>query len=242
LSMYFARQPGANRRRLYELAYQQTYAEMWPELAHTLTDFDFLEAKCAAFSVYNLQEDYILALQHWQGEAPLKSTLSAFEERLRLEAGRIHQAPELLFPQLYNHLTWLDAPVGPVHRLCEEAGGHRKGWLRSLQDPRPKPPQWLRTMQGGHTSSITAAAVTSDGRYIVSGSHDCTIRIWDMESGSLLCSLESHTDSVNALVITHLESVGLGKRPDATFVGRPYWECPGCSSNPQWTRNRIWVR
>lgn len=68
-----------NVRKLSELPYQQTYGEKWDELHATLTDFDFLEAKCTHVAVitsgkgdsaktiyggvYELQEDYRRALE-----------------------------------------------------------------------------------------------------------------------------------------------------------------------------------
>lgn len=69
----------ANIRMLSELPYQQTYAgDMWDDLYATLTDFEFLEAKCTYVAVtsegseknarkiyngvYELQEDYRRAL------------------------------------------------------------------------------------------------------------------------------------------------------------------------------------
>ena len=123
--------------------------------------------------------------------------LSAFEERLRLEASRIAQAPEWFFPALYNHLRWLDAPDGgPLHRLCETAAFHRTNYLRSRLDPRPEPSLWLRSLEG-HTDLVLAVAVSPDGRTIVSGSHDRTVKVWEAESGRLLRSLEGHTGGVN---------------------------------------------
>jgi len=68
-----------NIRQLSELPYQQTYGEQWDQLHETLTDFDFLEAKCTHVAVitsgkgdnaktiyggvYELQEDYRRALE-----------------------------------------------------------------------------------------------------------------------------------------------------------------------------------
>jgi hypothetical protein len=74
-----AQQP--NVRKLSELPYQQTAGALWDELYATLTDFEFLEAKCTHVAVvtegsgdsarkvyggvYELQEDYRRALEHF---------------------------------------------------------------------------------------------------------------------------------------------------------------------------------
>ena len=73
-----------NIRKLSELPYQQTYAGQWDEVHATLTNFDFLEAKCTHVAVvtsgkgdgkrtiyggvYELQEDYRRALENWGGD------------------------------------------------------------------------------------------------------------------------------------------------------------------------------
>jgi WD40 repeat protein len=35
----------------------------------------------------------------------------------------------------------------------------------------------------GHTGPVDAVAVTPDGRHVVSGSFDRTLRVWDLEDG-----------------------------------------------------------
>jgi len=45
-------------------------------------------------------------------------------------------------------------------------------------------------------------AVSAYGRWIVSGSDDGTVKVWEMESGRLLRSLEGHTGGVNAVVVS----------------------------------------
>jgi len=87
LACYFGEQPliigkdekrTPNLRKLSELPYQQTHAEMWDGIYETLTDFEFLEAKCTYVAtttsakgknvqnvysgVYELLADYRLAL------------------------------------------------------------------------------------------------------------------------------------------------------------------------------------
>ena len=46
----------------------------------------------------------------------------------------------------------------------------------------------------GHSSGVNSVAVTPDGRYIVSGSRDSTIKLWDISSGKLLCSYVAITN------------------------------------------------
>jgi hypothetical protein len=190
------------------LAHHHLQAGAWDALYALLTDFEFLEARCRATSVFDLEADYRLALAAWPPEdVERREVLAALEERLRLEASRIAQAPEWLFPALYNHLRWLDAPDGPLHRLCEAAAARRTGYLRSRLDPRPEPPLWLRSLEG-HTDWVRAVAVSPDGRFIVSGSDDRTVKVWELESGRLLRSLEGHTDGVRAVAVS----------PDGRFI------------------------
>jgi hypothetical protein len=54
----------------------------------------------------------------------------------------------------------------------------------------------------GHTGVVNAVAVSDDGTYIVSGSADNTVRIWDMETGDQLQMLEGHTDQVSSVAVS----------------------------------------
>jgi WD40 repeat protein len=40
----------------------------------------------------------------------------------------------------------------------------------------------IRTLQG-HTDPVNAVALTSDGRRVLSGPADHTLRVWDLEDG-----------------------------------------------------------
>src|SRR5260370_40933831 len=47
-----------------------------------------------------------------------------------------------------------------------------------------------------------AVAVTPDGRRAVSASWDQTLRVWDLESGQTLRTLQGHTEAVKAVAVT----------------------------------------
>jgi len=54
----------------------------------------------------------------------------------------------------------------------------------------------------GHSDSVSAVAVSADGRKVVSGSDDETVKIWDAESGAELRTLNGHSDSVNTVAVS----------------------------------------
>ena len=51
----------------------------------------------------------------------------------------------------------------------------------------------IRTFKG-HSSTVTSVAITPDGKYIVSGSRDNTIKLWDIKSGEEICQFVSFND------------------------------------------------
>ena len=54
----------------------------------------------------------------------------------------------------------------------------------------------------GHADSILACAISPDGRRLVSGSHDRTLKLWNLESGHCLYTLQGHADWVLACAVT----------------------------------------
>lgn len=54
----------------------------------------------------------------------------------------------------------------------------------------------------GHSNSVESVAITPNGRCIVSGSSDTTIKLWDIESGKEVRIFEGHSDSVYSIAIT----------------------------------------
>ncbi len=53
----------------------------------------------------------------------------------------------------------------------------------------------IQTLEG-HSDCVVSVAFSPDGKYIISGSDDKTIKIWDAKSGKCLRTLEGHSDWV----------------------------------------------
>ncbi|MGH7225120.1 MAG: WD40 repeat domain-containing protein, partial [Gemmataceae bacterium] len=53
----------------------------------------------------------------------------------------------------------------------------------------------LRTFEG-HTDDVASGSWSPDGRYVLSGSWDKTLRLWEVASGKCLRKFKGHTDLV----------------------------------------------
>jgi WD40 repeat protein len=68
----------------------------------------------------------------------------------------------------------------------------------ALWDPATKRPT-LRYR--GHSQGVYALCVLGDGTTLVSGGQDQSLRVWDLQSGELLRSLNQHTAPIHALAM-----------------------------------------
>ncbi|MFM6310523.1 MAG: WD40 repeat domain-containing protein, partial [Dolichospermum sp.] len=59
-----------------------------------------------------------------------------------------------------------------------------------------------RLILKAHSDSVTAIAFTPDGKTVISGSRDNTIKAWDLKTGEVKLTFEGHNDWVNAIAVT----------------------------------------
>ena len=78
--------------------------------------------------------------------------------------------------------------VGHLQKHVSMTTGDLNGW-----------PAEIHNLQG-HTDVVQSVAYSPDGKYIVSGSDDKTIRVWDATTGETVAgSFQKHTEGVNSV-------------------------------------------
>ena len=158
-----------------------------------LLDFDFLQAKLKSTDASALIADY----EYFPKAADLRFVQSA----IRLSANVLDRDPWELAGQLTGRL--LANPAPDIQALLKKSAvGKARPWLQPLSASLTPPcGPLIRTLEG-HSRIVTAVAVTPDRPWVVSASGDCTLRIWELETGLVVRALEGHRKAVTAVAVT----------------------------------------
>ena len=143
--------------------------------------------------------------------------LTAFDRALQREQHVLSQWPDSLWQQIHNRLQWESKDVRAQLKKDFESRT-RPGcspWLH-MQNPYRESDAFIRFFVG-HKDIVTCLAVSPDGRFLVSGSKDRTVRIWDLESGLRKAVLEGHEDEVNSCTFSPNGQVVVSGSEDATL-------------------------
>ena len=210
LAGYFAAQPlwadaeakqHPNRRKLSELPYQQAHGGYPDELMATLSDFSFIHAKIVADTPESLLQDYDLAITAGRLGSVRENTLRLVQGAIRLAALVVGTDISQLASRLTGGLLGWDQPE--ITTLLDAIRrAQRDPWLRPLNPALARAGKALLLTVEGHRGGVWAVAVTPDGRRVVSGSEDSSLRVWKFETGEPLHTLAGHTGSVRAVAVT----------------------------------------
>src|SRR6476469_5472438 len=173
-----------------------------------LTDFNFLMAKIqhpefgvqALIDDFNLIDDSEVVINPEYNPEKAKS-LELIQSVLWMSADILELNKAKLAEQLLGRLLYFE--IHSIQAMLDVAKKWKAApWLRPLI-PCLIPPRGglLRTLEG-HTHLVNAVAVTTDGKRVISGSADKTIKVWDLATGKEEFTLKGHTYWVNAVAVT----------------------------------------
>ena len=175
--------------------------------------------------IFDLLWDCGEAVRCLPSEHTSSRILRLLEQVFRFEGSFLARHPTALFQCLWNQGWWYDSPEAARHynpplegwppegppwersgpKLCvllEQWRSQKEErtpgfvWLRSLHPPAvPLGGAQLACLRG-HEDAVKSVAFDPQGRRIVSGSDDKTMRVWDAATGAELLCLRGHKWSV----------------------------------------------
>ncbi|KIJ47890.1 hypothetical protein M422DRAFT_205787, partial [Sphaerobolus stellatus SS14] len=104
-------------------------------------------------------------------------------------------------------------------------------FVQGTSDTLPKQNEILRFK--AHTSDVSSVAFSPDGQYIVSGSHDKTVRLWNIQTGEAVgMPFEAHTEWVTSVAFSpdgkyvvsgsYDKTMRLWGVPSGDHIGKPF--------------------
>ncbi|MDZ8055878.1 MAG: NB-ARC domain-containing protein [Aulosira sp. ZfuVER01] len=162
------------------------------ELQQLLCDFRWLQAKLENININALLADYDFL--------PEDENLQLIQGALRLSAHILNEDKQQLAGQLLGRLLGFEKEE--IQRLLTQAQQCKiPGLLPQTASLTPPGGFLVRTLVG-HSNWVSAVALSPDGKYVISGSHDNTLKVWNWETGEQLQTFTGHSDWVHAVAFT----------------------------------------
>lgn len=168
------------KRKVAELPYHQTMGEMWKEVEKTLSDPMFCEARCRTGGPFELISDCRYAL-----EFQAISAISVTKRAIITGLNAMLERPDLCLQTLINRLDWLAGDEPVVRAAVQGAMGHldkRGCWVQAYS---PYPRMDMDSLLVPFQSEAQAQCLSADERCIVVLGEDRSVRIIDLNQGSL---------------------------------------------------------
>ena len=122
---------------------------------------------------------------------------------LRLSANVLAADTRQFTPQMVGRLLLHHDSPAIRQFIAEVAATETLPWLRPLHPAlHPSGTAPLRTLEGMYPDAVAGVAVTPDGKRAVSASWDKMLKVWDLESGWVLRTLEGHSHRVSGVAVT----------------------------------------
>jgi WD40 repeat protein/serine/threonine protein kinase len=205
------RQEQEAKRQEQEAKWQEKEAKRQEAAAHSYAEEAKAQAKRAGENARKAETEARLA-RNAEQQARERATAEAAAKALaqketqRAEAERKRAEEQLTRAELLvyagklslAHTDFVVGNGGFAVQYLNECQQKLRGWEHRHLWSRISPKLTLQ----GHTNAVTSAAFSPDGKRIVTGSHDSTVRVWDAETGKQLLVPKGITSPVNSVAFS----------------------------------------
>jgi WD40 repeat protein len=175
------------------LPYHLKSAGKYTELRNLLFNFNWMRKRLELNRIDDIINDYNII--------PSDLELQIILSTLRLSMHILKYDKKQLASQLIGRLNGQKS--SSIQYLLRQALKQQElPWLRPLEATLNRPGGALHLTLEGHTGAVKTVAIIPNGRNIISGSDDRTLRIWDWTSGTSKKPLKDHRNWVQAVITT----------------------------------------
>ena len=186
---------------ILNLPYHLAEAAQIDNLYKILTEFEFIEYKVDQQEIKPLIEDYALAFASKNDMPEEKEySLKLIQRAIRLSENVLLDDTTQLPGQLWGRLQCFG--TSEIQYFLEQVLPRQSCWLRPLTCCLTSPEGSLIRTLNGHNQPVTSLTITPDGRFVISGSRDNTLQVWDLEAGKEELTLMGHSGAVLSITTT----------------------------------------
>jgi WD40 repeat protein len=173
-------------------AYHMHQAGRAADMRRLLLDVRWLDRKLHATDIHFLIADF--------EQVGPDAAVDLVRDALRLSAPALGGDATQLRAQLIARLQSVSEP--DIVTLCGAARRTAAAWLQLLHPTLDMPGGMLVMTLVGHQREVTALAVDAEQRWLLSGSSDTAVNVWDARAGQLVHVLQPHKLGVRAIALT----------------------------------------
>ena len=193
--------PAARHYALRHALFHRVEAGDWQDAWRVAADLTFIEAKCREHGVHEAEADVASAAERCPESVDHRQhkRFADLARAVRRESHWLRAAPGATAAVVWNRLRqagWSAADLDQHLRVAPEATFLRLRHIATRERPA------LERHLVGHVGEVLACAVTADGRRVISGSEDGTLRVWDLATGQQIATLQGHAGWVHACAVT----------------------------------------
>ena len=214
---------GESARPFLELTFHLARGDI-DRIPSLLLDFAWLLAKTRKRLVYEMIQDFDDSLNLLPVDHSQRKALEFVRGAVRLSAILLLDDSNLLPSQLLGRMSYFHEPA--LASLMDAARDWRAvPWLRPVRSTLLPPGTPLQQTFRGHAHPVTAVAVSSDDRLLVSGDSNGSIKVWNLVNGQYQQTRWIRDLPVSALAIDSNGLVVAGLLKNYLFCEKDQLSC-----------------